>query len=530
MIAKAGSDQAMAPVHIFGPFRLDATAEILFREAEPVALGQRAVALLRVLVEQAGKPVSKDALIQAAWPGLAVEDSNLTVQIAALRRVLREAPGGEGWIETLPRRGYRFTGPAVTAGAGRVEPIATTKAALTPPDIPSIAVLPFQNLSGDSEQEYFADGMVEEIITALSRFRHLFVIARNSTFNYKGRTVDAKEVGRALGVRYLLEGSVRKSPNQVRIAGQLIEASTSRQLWADRFDGAPENIFDLQDQVTASVVGAIAPMVERAEIERARLKPTENLDAYDFFLRGMAKAHQQTDAAISEALQLFYTAIELDQGFGSAYGMAAYCFLLRRVFLWMTDPAGERAETARLARLAAETGWDDALALARAGHALATSVADLDRATPMIDRARNLNPNLAVAWYASGWLRNFLGEPGTAIEHMAYAIRLSPRDPEACRMQGGMAFALFLLGRYDEALDWAQTASLQQPRYPTPIEVAAASAALAGRLDMARTWIARLREINPDYLVSDFKNLRPLRRPEDLARYEDGLRKAGLPD
>jgi TolB-like protein len=302
------------------------------------------------------------------------------------------------------------------------------------------------------------DGIVEEIITALSRFRHLFVIARNSTFSYKGRAVDVKEVGRALGVRYLLEGGVRKSPNQVRIAGQLIEASTSRQLWADRFDGAPENIFNLQDQVTANVVGAIAPMVEQAEIERARLKPTENLGAYDFFLRGVAKAHQQTDAAISEALKLFYKAIELDGGFGSAYGRAAYCFVLRQVFLWMTDPAGERAETARLARRAAETGWDDALALARAGHALATSVGDLDRAAAMIDRARNLNPNLAIAWYASGWLRNLLGEPETAIEHMAYAIRLSPRDPETCRMQAGMGFALFLLNRYDEALDWAQTA------------------------------------------------------------------------
>jgi TolB-like protein len=520
----------MPTVHTFGPFRLDATAEILFRETEPVALGHRAVALLRVLVEQAGKPVSKDALIQAAWPGLAVEDSNLTVQIAALRRVLGEAPGGETWIETLPRRGYRFIGPLVAAGAGGSEPVATTEAPLTPPDIPSIAVLPFQNLSGDPEQEYFADGIVEEIITALSRFRHLFVIARNSTFSYKGRAADVKEVGRALGVRYVLEGSVRKSPNQVRIAGQLIEASTSRQLWADRFDGALENIFDLQDQVTANVVGAMAPMVEQAEIKRARLKPTESLEAYDFFLRGVAKAHQQTDPAISEALQLFYKAIELDAGFGSAYGMAAYCFVLRRVFLWMTDPASEHTETARLARLAAETGWDDALALARAGHALATGVGDLDRAGAMIDRARNLNPNLAVAWYASGWLRNLLGEPETAIEHMAYAMRLSPRDPEMCRMQAGMAFALFLLARYDEALDWAQTASLQQPRYPTPIEVAAASAALAGRLDTAGIWIARLREIHPGYHVPDFKNLRPLRRPEDLARYEDGLRKAGLRD
>jgi TolB-like protein len=520
----------MPTVHTFGPFRLDATAEILFRQAEPVALGRRAVALLRVLVEHVGEPVSKEALIQAAWPGLAVEDSNLTVQIAALRRVLGEVRDGETWIETLPRRGYRFVGPVVAAAPGSTEPVAATEGPLTPPDIPSIAVLPFQNLSGDPEPDYFADGIVEEIITALSRFRHLFVIARNSTFSYKGRTVDAKEVGRALGVRYLLEGSVRKSPNQVRIAGQLIEAATGRQLWADRFDGALKNIFDLQDQVTANVVGAIAPMVERAEIERARLKPTENLDAYDCFLRGMAKAHQQTKAAIEEALQLFYKAIELDGDFGSAYGMAAYCFLLRRVFLWMTDPVGERTETARLAQRAAETGWDDALALARAGHALATGVGDLDPAGSMIDRARNLNPNLAVAWYASGWLRNLLGEPQTAIEHMAYAMRLSPRDPEICRMQAGMAFALFLLARYDEALDWAQTASLQQPRYPTPIEVAAASAALAGRLDTARIWIARLRQIHPDYHVPDFKNLRPLRRPEDVARYEDGLRKAGLPD
>jgi adenylate cyclase len=398
------------------------------------------------------------------------------------------------------------------------------------PDKPSIAVVPFQNLSGDPEQEYFADGIVEEIITALSRFRHLFVIARNSSFTYKGRAVDVKEIGRTLGVRYVLEGSVRKAQARVRIAGQLIEAATGKQLWADRFDGALENIFDLQDQVTASVVGAIAPMVEQAEIERARLKPTENLDAYDLFLRGLAKTHQQTNAAISEALQLFHKATELDTSFGSAYGMAAYCFLVRRVYLWMTDKAAERAETTRLARRAAESGWDDALALARGGHALATSAGDLDGAAAMIDRARSLNPNLAVAWYASGWLRNLRGESETAIEHFGVAMRLSPRDPETCRMQAGMAFALFLLSRYDEALGWAQSATMQQPRYPTPMEVAAASAALAGRLDTARTWIARLREINPDYRVSDFKNLRPLQRSEDLARYEDGLRKAGLPE
>ena len=224
------------------------------------------------------------------------------------------------------------------------------------PDKPSIAVLPFQNMSGDPEQEYFADGMVEDIITALSRIRWLFVIARNSSFTYKGRAVDVKQVGRELGVRYVLEGSVRKAANRVRITGQLIDASTGAHLWADRFDGALEDIFDLQDQVTASVVGAIAPQLEQAEIERAKRKPTESLDAYDYFLRGMASYYRRTREAINEALPLFYKAIELDPDFASAYGMAAWCYAWRKINGWMTDRVQEIAETARLARRAAELG------------------------------------------------------------------------------------------------------------------------------------------------------------------------------
>jgi TolB-like protein len=223
----------MSTVHTFGPFRLDATAEILFRDAEPVALGHRAVALLRVLVEQAGKPVSKDALIQAAWPGLAVEESNLTVQIAALRRALSEHPGGEHWVETLPRRGYRYVGPLVALGTDAVAPRSEAASALALPDRPSIAVLPFQNMSGDADQEYFADGMVDEIITGLSRIKWLFVIARNSTFTYKGRAVDVKQIGRELGVRYVLEGSVRKAGTRVRISAQMVEAETGMHLWAE---------------------------------------------------------------------------------------------------------------------------------------------------------------------------------------------------------------------------------------------------------------------------------------------------------
>ena len=227
-----------------------------------------------------------------------------------------------------------------------------TSAALTLPEKPSIAVLPFQNMSGDPEQEYFADGMVEEIITALSRFQNLFVIARNSSFTYRGRAVDVKQVSRELGVRYVLEGSVRKSANRVRITGQLIDATTAAHLWADRFDGTLEDVFDLQDKVTVSVVSAIAPKLERVEIERAKRKPTESLDAYDYFLRGMANVHQWTRAANDEALRLFYKAMELDPAFASAYGMAAWCYIWRKLNGWVIDRAQETSEGARLARRA----------------------------------------------------------------------------------------------------------------------------------------------------------------------------------
>src|SRR5262249_25508401 len=221
-----------------------------------------------------------------------------------------------------------------------------TRKPLPLPDKPSIAVLPFTNLSGDPEQEYFADGMVEDIITALSRYRWLFVIARNSSFTYKGRTVDVKQVARELGVRYVLEGSVRKASSRVRIAGQLIDGSTGAHLWADRFEGALEDIFDLQDQVTASVVGAIAPRLEQAEIERAKRKPTESMDAYDYYLRGMASHYQRTRESIDEALRLLYRAIGLDPDFASAHGAAAWCYTVRKASGWMTDREQEIAETA----------------------------------------------------------------------------------------------------------------------------------------------------------------------------------------
>ena len=272
------------------------------------------------------------------------------------------------------------------------------------------------NLSGDPEQEYFADGVVDDIISALSRIRWLFVVARNSSFTYEGRAVDVKQVGRELGVRYVLEGSVRKTANRVRITGQLIDATTGGHLWADRFEGTLSDIFDLQDQLTENVVGAIAPQLERAEIERAKRKPTESLDAYDCYLRGMANLHQGTREAINEALPLFYKAIQFDPDFASAYAMAAWCHLWRKIHGWMTDRPQEIAEGARLARRAVDLGKDDAVALARSGSALSHFGGDLDSCIALLDRALVLNPNLAAAWFLGGFLRVWHGEPDDAIE------------------------------------------------------------------------------------------------------------------
>ena len=412
----------------------------------------------------------------------------------------------------------------------RLRDAAKAVPALPLPTKPSIAVLPFNNMSGDPEQEYFADGMVEEIITALSRMRWLFVIARNSSFTYKGRAVDVKQVGRELGVRYVLEGGVRKAANRVRITAQLIDASTGAHLWADRFEGTLEDIFDLQDRVTASVVGAIAPKLEQAEIERVRHKPTESLDAYDYYLRGLATSHPRTRELNDEALRLFYKAIELDPEFSSAYGMAAWCYARRKGSRWMVDRVKETAETARLARRVVELGKEDAVALSTGGFALAYVVGDLDDGAAVLDQALVLNPNLAVAWTFSGWVRIFLGEHEMALEHFARSMRLSPLDPLMYVAQNGIALAHFCTGRYDEASSWAEKALLESPNYYPALRVFAASNALAGRLEDAQKAMARLCEMDPTVRVSDLRDLILRRRPEDVTRYAEGLRKAGLPE
>ena len=308
----------------------------------------KAFDLLVYLVQNREHVVSKDDLLHAVWEGRIVSEFTLTSHINAVRRAIGDSGEAQRLVRTLARKGFRFVGDvrelqSSDDKSGFVKPNETSAEALVLPDKPSIAVLPFLNLSGDPEQEYFADGVVEDVISALSRIRWLFVIARNSSFTYKGRAVDVKHVGRELGVRYVLEGSLRKAANRVRITGQLIDATTAAHLWADRFEGTLDDIFELQDQMTANVVGAIAPQLERAEIERAKRKPTESLYAYDYYLRGRTKLNQGTREAVGEGLPLFYKAIELDPDFASAYAMAAWCHVWRKVNGWMIrSPEGGR--------------------------------------------------------------------------------------------------------------------------------------------------------------------------------------------
>ncbi|WP_194790929.1 winged helix-turn-helix domain-containing tetratricopeptide repeat protein [Pseudomonas sp. UFMG81] len=521
----------------FEDYVLDQQRRELTLRGQTVTLGPQVFDLLLQLVSNGDRVVSKDELLQAVWSGRIVSESTVASHINAVRKAIGDSGEQQRLLRTVARKGYRFVG-VIREVPGPERPDdqpplplqPAPQASLALPDKPSITVLPFQNLSGDPGQDYFADGIVEDIIVALSRIRWLFVIARNSSFTFKDRRVDVSDVGRELGVRYVLEGSVRKAGNRVRITGQLIDASQGTHIWAERFEGALDNLFDLQDQIAESVVGAIAPQLERAEIERAKRKPTDSLCAYDYYLRGTAKLHHGTREAVAEALALFYQAIEMDAEFASAYGMAAWCHFWRKLNGWMADRAEEIAEGARLARLAVELGRDDAVALTRGGHALGHLTGDLDGAIALLDRARLLNPNLAPAWYLGGILRALRGETETAIANLEHATRLSPLDPEMFRMQVGMALAHFFAGRDACAIGWAEKALGNLPSLLAAMALLAASLALGGRQAEASQAMARLRQLDPQLRASRLREWLPIHRDEDLARFVQGLRLAGLPD
>jgi TolB-like protein/class 3 adenylate cyclase len=402
--------------------------------------------------------------------------------------------------------------------------VAAAKSASTPPpalqlpDKPSIAVLPFANMSGDPEQEYFADGMVEEIITALSRIRWLFVIACNSSFTYKGQAVDVKQVGRELGVRYVLEGSVRKGGNRVRITAQLIDALSGVHLWADRFDGSLEDIFELQDMAASSVAGVIEPTLQAAEIGRSAARPTNDLTAYDLYLRALQHWSTYEKERVVQALDQLGQAIERDPHYGPALALAAHCHHLLEVNGWIDDPEANRRKGIDLARQAIRFAPDDPEALATGGFALGYFGEDIDGAIRLIDRSLSLNPSFARGWVWSAVLRNFAGQPGVAIEHYNRSIRLSPRDRLGV-FGLPLGTAHFFNKQFDNAAAILHASLEQAPGFAVPYRFLASCYAHMGRLDEAREIIKRLRAITPIVVPSVI----PYRNPEDRELFLSGL-------
>jgi TolB-like protein len=395
---------------------------------------------------------------------------------------------------------------------------------------PSIAVLPFTNMSGDPEQDYFADGVAEDIITALSRFKGLFVIARNSSFTYKGKPVDIKQVGRELGVRYVLEGSVRKAGDRVRVTGQLIDTATGAHLWAERIDSRIEDVFDLQDKVTSSVVGALGPTLEKAEIERSLRKPTDNMDAYDHFLRGMEGLHKWSREGNDLAIRYFREAVRLDPEYAVAYGMLARTHVQRKSSNWNSDRDEDLREMVWAADKAADLGRDDPIALCTAGFALLDTLERIEDGDALIDRALALNPNIASAWLFSGWAKAALGHTDAALQRVAEARRLSPNDPQKFSMFSAEAFAYLFAGNMEQAYNLARHAIRDRPSFLLPYCIAAASAALSDRMQEAKEAIANIRQIDSSLNLKNVHSLTPIPKSREQAIWHEGLRKAGLPE
>jgi len=393
---------------------------------------------------------------------------------------------------------------------------------------PSIAVLPFTNLSKDPEQEYFADGIVEDIISALSRFRTFLVIARNTTFTYKGRSVNVPQVGRELGVRYVLEGSVRRSGDRIRITAQLIDAATGMHLWAEHYDGVVADVFDLQDQITASVIGSIQPSIRAAEIERARRKRPDNLDAYDLVMRALPNVWALEYDANQEATRLLEEALRLDPNYPLALSLAAWCRGQRIVYNWSSNVAEDKRETLREAQAAAVLGHDDPFILTVLGAAL-TITREYQRAAAMLDRALSLDPNSAWAWNRSGWLRDYTDEPEIAIEHFERSLRLSPFDPMAFNCELGIGGAHFVAKRYEAAAHWMAKGLVSKPSATWIHRTLAPSYALAGELDKARGSVGELLKDYPEIRISHILQALAFSK-EVLDRFADGLRQAGLPE
>jgi adenylate cyclase len=433
---------------------------------------------------------------------------------------------GEQQVKNITRP-VRTYGVALGKSSRAAPPVA---APLPLPDKPSLAVLPFQNMTGDAEQEYFVDGMVEEITTAIARLPWLFVIARNSAFTYKGKPVDVKQVAQELGVRYVLEGSVRKAGNRVRITGQLIDTTTGAHIWADRFDGALDDIFELQDRIASSVAGAIEPKLRQSEIERASRKPTANLTAYDLYLRALAQSYRYTEEGLAEAVVLARRALAIDPSYAPAAALIGWCRALQRVQGWGALSDEDIGEACRLARQALEAERDDAETIWQAAWTLFFLAGEAALAAAALDRALALNPNAANAWSARGFIHAVRNQPEAAIEAIERARRLSPFDPLAFLYASNIAAAHLASRRFEQAIEWADRALHDQPRHVPAMRAKIVALAHLGHLDEARAELSRVFAIDPKLTIAGFRAYVHFAAPEVLELFVTGLRLAGLPE
>ncbi len=523
-------------IYTFESFSLDTNRQELCRGADRVAIEPQVFDLLQFLINNRDRVVSKDDLIAAIWKGRIISESTLTSRITAVRHAIGDSAEEQRLIRTIARKGLRFIGDVkevkgqATDNDGALPAQeAGTMPALTLPDRPSIAVLPFNNLSGDSEQEYFADGIVEDIITALSRLKWLFVIARNSSFIYKGRSVDVKQVSRELGVRYVLEGSVRKAGNKIRITGQLIDGSNAVHIWADTFDGVLDDIFELQDRITANVVSAIEPTLQDAEIDRLKYKPTERFDAYDLMLHALQQWHQFTEESFNAALDYLSRALAIDPNYAPALAMTAYCYAHRRQQGWAKDIEEEATKGLRFASRAVELAKDDSNVLWMAAAAVWQLDLDRQRARELARRSLTANGNSVWGLIVTALIEMTSGNSAEGLQLLQRADRLSPCDPTGWILAGGMSLAYYLEERFEDSILWSQKALAQNPRYVVAVRLLAANYARVGQSREAAERVAQLLKFDPTLTISKQRSRMMFMDVTVWDKLAEGLRLAGLP-
>jgi len=513
----------MSATSVFGPFSLDRSGKVLLRDGAPVDAGQRGIALLKALIEARGGTVTKSELLEAAWPDVVVDEGNLTVQIASLRKVLGTAPDGGEWIITVPRVGYRLAARAPVTPAMHQADAASRH--------PMLAVLPFQNMSGDPEQEYFADGVVEDIITALSRFRSFAVVARHSSFAYKGRALDVRDVGRDLGVRYVVEGSVRRSGDRLRIVAQLVDAETGAHLWAKTFDGYADDIFAFQDLITEQVAMIVSPRIEQAETESVRRKPPESLDAYELVLRGLPLYRAAKAEENAESVRLFMRAIELDPGYALAICYAAIALHTRWNLRWPPITGDDFGTCIALTRRAVDLAGGDALILAACGTMLANTIGEYEEGVALVDLAIAGNPNnpLVMGYGALTYLH--CGDLKRALEYGHRAVVLHPGRAGAFWILTAIAHAHIALDAFEEALVWAERSLAINPDFECTYWMLISANAKLGRMDEARRWAARFLKIRPDATVAMIRGSQPKRFGDRrISNILEGMAAAGVPE